>query len=85
MLTLELQTGQTMDINAERSQIIRELQQIEDISLLRALKHMIHYGLKNEGHISIEQYNRELDEAEARVKGGEFFTHEEVKKMAKKW
>ena len=46
---------------------------------------MIHYGLKNEGHISIEQYNRELDEAEARVAGGEFFTHEEVRKMAKEW
>jgi len=32
----------------------------------------------------VEQYNRELDEAEARVERGEFFTHEEVKKM-KEW
>ncbi len=72
-----------MDVKAERSQIIKELQQVEDISLLRALKHMIHYGLKNDGRISIEQYNRELDEAEARVKRGEFFTHKEVKKLAK--
>ena len=74
-----------MDVNVERSLIIKELQQVEDISLLRALKHMIHYGLKNEGRISLEQYNRELDEAEARVARGEFFTHEEVKKMAKEW
>ena len=43
-----------MDINAERLLIVRELEQINDISLLRALKHMIHYGLKSEGHISIE-------------------------------
>lgn len=74
-----------MDINAERSLIIQELQQINDISLLRALKHMIHYALKNEGHISIEQYNQELDEAEARVARGEFYTQDEVEKMAKGW
>lgn len=74
-----------MDINAERSLIIKELEQIKDISLLRALKHMIHYALKNEGHISIEQYNQELDEAEARVNQGQFYTQDEVEKMAKKW
>lgn len=74
-----------MDINAERSLIIKELQQIDDISLLRALKHMIHYALKKEGHISVEQYNQELDEAEARVAQGEFYTQEEVEKMAKGW
>jgi hypothetical protein len=84
-LSLQRQIPQFMDINAEKSLIIKELQQIEDISLLRALKHMIHYGFKNEGRISIEQYNRELDEAESRVAEGESFTHEEVKKMAKEW
>ncbi len=72
-----------MDINAERSLIIRELQQVNDISFLRAIKHMIHYALKNEGHISIEQYNKELDEAESRVTRGEFYTLDEVKRMAK--
>lgn len=74
-----------MDINAERSLIIKELQQVNDISLLRAVKHLIHYGLKNEGHISVEQYNRELDEAEARVKQGEYYTQDDVEKMAKGW
>jgi len=72
-----------MDINAERSLIIRELQQVNDISFLRAIKHMIHYALKNEGHISIEQYNKELDEAELRVARGEFYTLDEVERMAK--
>ena len=74
-----------MDIDTERSLIIKELQQINDISLLRALKHMIHYALKNEGHISGEQYNQELDEAEVRVARGEFYTQDEVEKMAKGW
>jgi hypothetical protein len=74
---------EVMDINAERSLIIRELQQVNDISFLRAIKQMIHYALKNEGHISIEQYNKELDEAESRVARGEFYTLDEVKRMAK--
>jgi hypothetical protein len=74
-----------MDINAERALLIKELQQVEDMSLLRAIKAVLHYGLQNEGRISIEQYNRELDEAEARVKQGEFYTQDEVERMAKGW
>jgi hypothetical protein len=70
-----------MNIDAERSLIIEELRLIKDLSLLRAVKHMIHYGLKNEGRITIEQYNREIEEAEKRVKAGEFYTQEEVEQM----
>lgn len=68
-----------MNINLERTLIIKELEQINDISLLKAVKHLIHYGLKNDGHISIEQYNRELEEAEAEMDRGEFITHDELK------
>ena len=74
-----------MDINTERSLLIKELQQVEDISLLQAIKAVLYYGLKNEGHISIEQYNRELAEAEKRISRGEFFTQDQVKKMVVKW
>ena len=35
--------------------------------------------------VSLEQYNKEIDEAMARVEAGEFYTHDEVKKMAKEW
>ena len=74
-----------MDINAERDLIIKELQKIDDISLLKALKHMIYYGLKNEGRITVEQYNREIEEAEKRVAAGDSFSQDEVEKMAKEW
>ena len=74
-----------MDINAERSLLIKELQQVEDISLLKTLKAVLHYGLKNEGRISVEQYNQELEEAEAEIDRGEFVTHEELKKQMKAW
>ncbi len=74
-----------MDINIERTLIIKELQQINDISLLKAIKHLVHYGLKNDGHISIEQYNKELEEAEAEIERGEFVSHEDLKKQMKEW
>ena len=85
LLSLEMQSGKNMNINTERALLIKELQQVEDISLLKAIKAVLHYGLKSEGRISIEQYNRELDEADARIERGEFFTQDEVKKMAKEW
>jgi hypothetical protein len=69
-----------MDIKTERSLLIKELQQVDDLSLLQAIKVMLHYG-----RISIEQYNRELNEAEERIDRGDFFTQEEVEKMAKEW
>lgn len=35
--------------------------------------------------ISIEQYNKELDEADAAMDRGEFITHDELKKQMKNW
>jgi predicted transcriptional regulator len=35
--------------------------------------------------ITLEDYNKEIDEAIARVEAGEFYTQEEVEKMAKDW
>lgn len=74
-----------MDINVERALLIKELKQVEDVSLLKAIKAMLHYGLLNEGRITVEQYNRELDEAEKRINNGEFYTQDEAEKIAKKW
>jgi hypothetical protein len=85
MLTLELQTGQIMDIKRERSLLIKELEQVEDISLLRAIKAVLHYGMRNEGRITTEQYNRELDEANARIDSGKFITQEDLEKEAAQW
>ncbi len=35
--------------------------------------------------ISIEQYNKEIDEAMEEVKKGEVYSHDEVVKMSKGW
>jgi len=35
--------------------------------------------------VTIEEYNKEIDDAIKRVKSGEFYTHEQVVEMSKKW
>lgn len=37
------------------------------------------------GHITIEQYNKELDEAMGRVGRGEYTTFEDLEKEMKSW
>lgn len=34
---------------------------------------------------SIDQYNKEIDQAIGRVESGDFYTHEEVESMSKEW
>ncbi len=44
------------------------------------------FGIEIPGRrISIEQYNKEIDEAMARMDAGESFTHEQVSEMSKTW
>ena len=75
-----------MDLQTEKTALIKRLEQINDISLIEAIKHLVDYGLRHSGdHISVEQYNRELDEAEAEIEGGEYINHEDLKNQMKEW
>ena len=76
-----------MDIQAEIKWIQSELNKVEDETLLNAIKNILKYRVKKtqSERISIEQYNKEIDEAEARVESGEFYTQEEVEQMMEKW
>ena len=42
-------------------------------------------GRKELERTSIEQYNKEIEEAEAEVERGESYSHAEVVKMSKQW
>lgn len=61
------------------------LEKDEKKSILTVIKSFIKHKEEHTQRISIEQYNKEIDEAMERVKKGEFYTHEEVEEMAKKW
>ena len=72
-------------LDNELFQQILKLDEAEKRSVLQMLKAFIKGRENKTGRISIEQYNREIDEAVARVKGGDYFTHEEVERMAEDW
>lgn len=40
---------------------------------------------KKNSRISLEEYNRELKEADAQIDQGDFYTQEEVEKRSKEW
>lgn len=72
-------------LDNELFQQILKLDEAEKQSVLQMLKAFI-IGRENKtGRISIEQYNREINEAVAKVKDGDYFTHEEVERMAEDW
>lgn len=74
-----------MNIITERKKVIEELKLVKDIELLRAVRFMLRYGQKHEGRISIDDYNREIEEAEAEIDKGEYYTQAEVEKLSEKW
>jgi hypothetical protein len=72
-------------LERELMQYILQLDEAEKKSVLQMLKTFLKGREKKVPRISIEQYNKEIDEAIARVEAGEYYTHEEVERMAKDW
>lgn len=64
---------------------ILQLDEAEKKSVLQMLKTFLKSRNKKVSRISIEQYNKEIDDAIARVEAGEFYTQEVVEKMSKEW
>jgi hypothetical protein len=54
-------------------------------TLLEMIKSFLKPGNNSTERVSIEQYNRELDEAIERIEKGEFVTMEELLKEMKTW
>jgi predicted transcriptional regulator len=59
--------------------------QVADDKKIRAIYTILEDDINEGGHINIEQYNKEIDEAMEEVKRGEVFTHEEVIKISKNY
>jgi predicted transcriptional regulator len=76
-----------MDLQAELKWIHQELDEVKDETLLEAIKNILKYRKKvaQPERISIEQYNKEIDESIAQIEKGEFYTHQEVKERMKQW
>lgn len=75
-----------MNLQADLKWIHKELDNVTDPIFIEAIKNMLMYSKKvSSGRISIEQYNEEIDEAERDIEKGNYYTQEEVEKMAKEW
>lgn len=62
-----------------------QLNETEKKSVLQMLKVFFKSPKEIAERISIEQYNKELDEAEKQIEAGNFITQEELEKEMKKW
>ncbi len=76
-----------MNVQADIKWITQELKTVKDPTLIEALKSILKYRRKviQPERISIEQYNKEVNEAIVRVENGEFYTQEEAEKIMDKW
>ena len=69
-------------IAARKYAIIEKVMHLSEEELTELETSLIKFS---EGPISIEQYNQELEEAEAEMDRGESYSQDEVEKMAKGW
>ncbi|MDB4289835.1 hypothetical protein OAD49_03100 [Flavobacteriaceae bacterium] len=75
-----------MDLQADLKWIHQELDNVKDPTLIALFKNMLKYRKKVPSErISIEQYNKEINESIAQIERGEFYTHQEVKERIKQW
>lgn len=61
-----------------------QLNEAEKKSVIQMLKTFLKNKSAKPEHISIEQYNQELQEAETEYERGDYVTHEELLKQIKK-
>jgi hypothetical protein len=76
-----------MNLTDEKKWIQKELESVTDPAFLAIIKNMLEYRkqISKSERISIEQYNKEIDEAVADIEKGNFYTQEQTKKIAERW
>jgi len=72
-------------LDKEMSNYFTQLNDAEKKSVVQMLKSFLKRQKENPANISIEQYNKEIDEALSEVASGNYITQEEMEKRAAKW
>lgn len=72
-------------LEQESFRYICQLDEAEKRSVLQMPKTFVKDREPKAPGITIEQYNKEIDEAIARVESGEFYPQEDAERMAKEW
>ena len=72
-------------IDREMFNYFTQLNDVEKKSVVELLKAFIQGRNEKSSRITIEQYNKEIDEAMERVKKGEYTTFEDLEKEMRSW
>jgi hypothetical protein len=70
---------------AEREKIAKLVLTINDESVINKIKSLLTSESKTAREKYIKQYNKEVDEADARIEKGEFYTGEQANALLAKW
>ncbi|HET7360396.1 MAG TPA: hypothetical protein VFI78_00515 [Salinimicrobium sp.] len=73
-----------MDLSARKYEIIQKLLTVNE-KVVEKLEDILDKETGTNKRISIDEYNKEIYAANERIENGEFYTQEEVEKMADKW
>jgi hypothetical protein len=72
-------------LNQEFKYYYSMLSEEQKESLLSMMKSFLDAAAGESNRISVDQYNKELEESERRIKDGEFITQESLRDEAKGW
>ncbi len=73
-----------MNLEARKYEFIQKLFTVNE-TVFEQLENVLNKSTKKPQRISLEQYNKEIDEAIEDVENGNFYTQEEARKIASKW
>ena len=76
-----------MDLQTRKLHFIESILSIGNVKVIEKLEALLKKEQQKEDsqRVSVEQYNKELDEAEAEMDRGEYINHEDLKKQMEKW
>ena len=75
----------TGSVHQQMLKYFMQLNDDEKKSVLQMLKTFLQGKGQSPARVSIEQYNKELAEAEARIEAGQFTTQDDLENEIKKW
>jgi predicted transcriptional regulator len=78
-------TDMAKALDNEMYNYFTQLNDAEKKSVIQMLKTFLKGRAEKDERVTVEQYNQELQEAEAEYEKGQYVSHEELLKQIKKW